>query len=91
LALRKTELSQWLSRLKRATAAHLTLQQARFESAVRTLNAVSPLATVERGYAIVTGADGRVIRSASTAANNDEVQIRLAEGKLRARVTGREE
>ena len=89
LAARTSELGQKGIRLQRAAKAYLALQQTRFEAAVRTLNAVSPLATVERGYAIVTDAQDNVLRSASSIALNDEVQIRLAKGQLRARVTGR--
>jgi exodeoxyribonuclease VII large subunit len=89
LAVRATALSQWQGRLQRAATAYLAVQRARFETTVRTLHAVSPLATVERGYAIVTGPDGRVIRSADAIAEEAEVLIRLANGQLQARVTGR--
>lgn len=49
----------------------------------RTLDSVSPLATLGRGYAIVRHvSDGRVIRSYKDAALGEEVEARLATGSL---------
>jgi exodeoxyribonuclease VII large subunit len=49
---------------------------------------VSPLATLERGYAIVTGPDGHVLQDASTLAAGATIRARLARGEVQARVTG---
>src|SRR5437879_1839505 len=58
--------------------------------AQRALNAVSPLATLTRGFAIVTrGADGSLLTNAATVAVGEEIEARLAHGRLSARVTGR--
>jgi exodeoxyribonuclease VII large subunit len=74
------------SRLR--TAAHDTLRRARERLAPleRTLNAVSPLATLQRGYAIVMNADGRILRDADAAAPGSIIEARLAQGSLRAKV-----
>jgi exodeoxyribonuclease VII large subunit len=54
----------------------------------RTLQTVSPLATLERGYAIVTdAASGRVLRDAGRVAKGDRIEARLARGNLVATVT----
>jgi exodeoxyribonuclease VII large subunit len=53
---------------------------------VRTLHAVSPLATLERGYAIVSNERGEIVRSPEDAPAGTIVEARLAEGQLRARV-----
>jgi exodeoxyribonuclease VII large subunit len=59
--------------------------------AQRTLDAVSPLATLRRGFAIVTrAADGAVITDAATVRIEDEIEARLASGRLRARVLGKD-
>ena len=42
---------------------------------------------LDRGYAIVTRADGAIVRDAATLAVADEVGLRLARGTARARVT----
>jgi exodeoxyribonuclease VII large subunit len=50
------------------------------------LRALSPRATLERGYAIVQRADGHVVRSAGEVAPGDVLRVRLADGELRAGV-----
>jgi exodeoxyribonuclease VII large subunit len=62
----------------------------RMSLAARALDAVSPLATLKRGFAIVTRADGTVVTDSATVAPGDEIEARLARGRLRARVTGKE-
>ncbi|MDE2349305.1 MAG: exodeoxyribonuclease VII large subunit [Gammaproteobacteria bacterium] len=54
---------------------------------VRTLNAVSPLATLERGYAIVSTADGGILRDAAAAPPGTRIEARLARGRIKATVT----
>jgi exodeoxyribonuclease VII large subunit len=61
----------------------------RLSLAQHKLDAVSPLATLARGFAVVTRTDGRVITDASTVAVGDEIQARLHRGVLQARVTAR--
>ena len=46
------------------------------------LNGVSPLATLDRGYAVVMRADGHVITDAKTVALDSDVRVRLARGRL---------
>jgi exodeoxyribonuclease VII large subunit len=58
----------------------------RLELAARALNAVSPLGTLDRGYAIVTDAGGRVLRDAIAARPGARIVARLAHGRLDAEV-----
>ena len=46
------------------------------------LTSLGPLATLERGYAIVTTADGQVIRDSGAAQTGDTVSVRLHRGEL---------
>jgi exodeoxyribonuclease VII large subunit len=50
------------------------------------LRALSPAATLERGYAIVQRDDGHVVRSADEVKTDDLLRVRLAEGELKAMV-----
>ena len=50
--------------------------------------ALSPAATLARGYAVVQTADGAVVRDASTLAAGDGLRIRVALGEATATVTG---
>ncbi|MDE1887550.1 MAG: exodeoxyribonuclease VII large subunit, partial [Gammaproteobacteria bacterium] len=74
-------------RLHFATLRHLAEVRSRLDIAVHTLNSVSPLATLERGYAIVSDAtSGTVIASVRQAHKGQEVLARLADGHLSANV-----
>ena len=53
----------------------------------RALHAVSPLATLDRGYAIVLDGDGRAMTDAATVKSGDKIRARLSKGELLARVT----
>ena len=67
----------------------LALAGARLQSALRGLHTMSPLATLARGYAIVTvGRSGEVLRDAGKAPLGTELDVRLERGRLKARVLG---
>jgi len=78
------------SRLHHAWKECCSLKEHRLSLAVKTLNTASPLATLERGFAIVTRPDGTLVRDAQSVEVGDEIQTRLARGKLKSRVTGKE-
>jgi exodeoxyribonuclease VII large subunit len=71
-----------------ARGARFSLQARRqqFELAARALHTVSPLATLDRGYAIVTDADGKVLQDATPVQPGDRITARLARGRLAAQV-----
>jgi len=74
------------ARLRAAALARLHLARARLSPLVRTLSAVSPLATLDRGYAIVSRESGGILRNAADAPPGMIVEARLAVGKIRAKV-----
>jgi exodeoxyribonuclease VII large subunit len=76
-------------RLTQALRAHLARTGQRLAVAQRGLHAVSPLATLERGFAIVSDAEGRVLSSTDQLSCGQEIEARLARGTLRARVTAK--
>lgn len=77
------------ARLTPALRGGVALAGARLQAVLRALHATSPLATLGRGYAIVTRAqDGAVLSDASGAPPGTEIEARLARGTLAARVTG---
>ncbi|HYO47833.1 MAG TPA: exodeoxyribonuclease VII large subunit [Gemmatimonadota bacterium] len=59
----------------------------RYEHAVERLQAASPLAILDRGYAVVTGPGGAVLREAAGVEVGDRLRVRLAGGGLGAQVT----
>jgi exodeoxyribonuclease VII large subunit len=88
LSLRYDALS---AKLERAMRNYVGRVEHRLLIAVRTLHTVSPLATLERGFAIVTrAADGGLLTDSGSVNVGDEIGARLASGRLRARVTAKE-
>jgi|KBSSwiStaDraftv2_1062776.scaffolds.fasta_scaffold04723_3 exodeoxyribonuclease VII large subunit len=78
-------------RLDHAIKQRLSHADHRLSLAVRTLNTVSPLATLGRGFALVKRvSDGALVTNADSVAVGDEVEARLANGTLKARVTAKE-
>jgi exodeoxyribonuclease VII large subunit len=53
------------------------------------LRSLGPEHILGRGYAIVTGSDGKVIRQPQDTAKGDAVTVRLKRGALTAQITGR--
>jgi exodeoxyribonuclease VII large subunit len=65
----------------------LSALEQRLALASRTLDAVSPLATLGRGFAVVTRVDdGTLLRDATQAPAGTEIEARLSKGRLRATV-----
>lgn len=61
----------------------LNLEKKRFEGVINNLNALSPLAILDRGYSITTSSQtGRAVKSSGEVNEGDQVQVRLAKGKL---------
>jgi exodeoxyribonuclease VII large subunit len=56
----------------------------RFSQVTKTLNAVSPLATLERGYAIVTDIkDGNILRDTGQVHRGDKIRAKLRHGNIK--------
>lgn len=74
-------------------AMESSLQEARerLGLAAASLDALSPLAVLQRGYAIAQDASGKPLREAAAVNIGDAVRIRLAKGSLNTRVETVEE
>ena len=80
---------QLRTRLAHAMRTHLAGLAQRLALAQRGLHGVSPLATLSRGFAIVTDAHGAVISDTATIDCGQQIEARLARGSLTARVTAK--
>ena len=75
-------------RMVSAFTSTLNGLEQRLALASRTLDAVSPLATLGRGFSVVSrAADGALLREAAQAPAGTKIEARLAHGRLRATVT----
>ncbi len=73
-------------RAHRAIAGMIESSNASLEALLARANALSPLATLERGYSICFRQDGKVVRSYLEIAPGDRLRIRFAEGQALSRV-----
>jgi exodeoxyribonuclease VII large subunit len=85
----KRQLAEKMQRLDFATSTLTHLMKARIASQKNTLaqlaaklDALSPLSTLQRGYAIATTDNQLVITNAKEVKAGDNINVRLAEGKL---------
>ncbi len=72
--------------IDRAIARAVPLRRQRTVSARRRLEALSPLAVLGRGYAIVEGADGRVRSDAASLTAGEQARLRMRDGRADVRV-----
>jgi exodeoxyribonuclease VII large subunit len=70
-------------RLRRAPALAVERKRARLEHAHGRLRALSPRATLDRGYAIVRSERG-IVRSATAVAGGDALEVEVADGRFGA-------
>lgn len=81
LSARRQQVDALRQALLSAVATRLRREREHSQALARTLNAVSPLATLERGYAIVLDTDsGLVVRKAADVAPGQRVDLRFADG-----------
>jgi exodeoxyribonuclease VII large subunit len=69
-----------------AMTARLEEGRARLQRAAASLDALSPLAVLQRGYALAEDERGKLLRDAGSVKIGDHLSLRLAEGRVLCRV-----
>ena len=69
-------------RLAAAMRAVTDRENGRFAALAASLDALSPLRVLGRGYALAQAEDGTVLRSAAQTAAGERIRVRLAQGQL---------
>lgn len=88
VAERQRRLAPQRERLWRALGSLLPQRQERLAALARTLHAVSPLPTLERGYSVtLAGEAGASLRSIDDTSPGDTITTRLLDGTIRSTVT----
>jgi exodeoxyribonuclease VII large subunit len=82
---RRGRILQAHERLRRAPALAVERKRARLEHAAGRLRALSPRATLERGYAIVRARE-EIVRSSNAVVPGEEIEVQVADGRFDARV-----
>jgi exodeoxyribonuclease VII large subunit len=82
---RRQRLEHTHERLRRAPALAVERKRARLEHSAGRLRALSPRATLQRGYAIVRSGNA-IVRSPAAVSSGDEIDVEVADGRFGARV-----
>jgi exodeoxyribonuclease VII large subunit len=87
----KADLHWHASALQRRLTGVTERRRARITALAGRLHALSPLATLERGFAVARATDGRTLTSATQFSDDMAFNVLLRDGTVAARVTGVEE
>jgi exodeoxyribonuclease VII large subunit len=90
LAAIRQRLQAQVANLAAVTHARLLESRGALDRQTASLEALSPVAILNRGYALVFDAKGQLVKDAARLKSGDEVSARLALGRVRARVTATE-
>ncbi len=82
-----SRLDALLGRGRRSVSGRIGEAQTQVATLGAQVRALSPAATLDRGYAVVQRSDGLVVRDPGDVAADDELAVRVAGGRLTARVT----
>jgi exodeoxyribonuclease VII large subunit len=82
----RRDLEAYTSALASAARSELARRRARFEGLRATLDALSPLSILERGYALVFDARGNLVKDARQVKPGNEIRARVSRGTIAATV-----
>ena len=88
---KRMELDYLRERLAAAGEKNLARQRHEYVRLASSLDALSPLKVLSRGYAVASRADGHVLRYVADADEGEMIDVRLTDGSLTCRVEGRKE
>ena len=86
LAHAREHLADFRARLHRSLERFIGASASRLGALDARLHSLSPLAVLDRGYALVLSSEGALIRSAAQVASGDRITTRLAGGSFSSRV-----
>jgi len=82
----KEQLQQLAGRLRRVTSQQINGSLKKLEGLGGQLNMVSPLATLERGFAIARDSDDKILRTSENSKVADEISLMLGDGSLDCKI-----
>lgn len=83
---RQQTLQQLKQRLQSRLDQRLQRDQTRLGHAARSLHNLSPLPTLSRGFALLTGAQGNVVSSVAAIQTGEKITAQLSDGSLHATI-----
>ena len=87
----KIKLKDLQKQMHRNIRVNLEQKQQSLHTLVRTLDVISPLSTLQRGYAIASKtANGQILLDSKQVSKGDSISIQLAKGQVSAKISGQE-
>ncbi len=87
---RRLQVQRLSGDLQRLLEHRLQQQRARLSTLAQMLEALNPEGVLERGYALVWDAEGRVVRSMGQVRPGQALELQFSDGRVRAQAGGRE-
>ncbi len=81
----RQQLDGLTERSQRTTAQQMRLLHAHWQGTAQRLQALNPLAVLQRGFAVVSDSDGKLIRSVAQAQAGQRLRIQVSDGAFHAR------
>lgn len=88
--IKKDRVAALRRRLEMAEKTVVGTKSALFASRTRMLDSLNPLSVLERGYSAVFSANEKLLKSIDNVEVGDSVTVRVSDGRIFAKVTGRE-
>lgn len=88
---RRLQLDNTQQQLSLIAQKQLSAQQQRFATLAASLDALSPLRVLGRGYAVAQCEDGSVLKNVAQIAVGENIRVRLGQGSLHCTVNEKEE
>src|SRR5207247_6532037 len=87
----RARLERSLAALSAVAPREVARQRERLDALGRRLDVLSPLATLQRGYAIAEREDGHVVAHAADVGSGDALAVRFHDGRIRVHVNQAQE
>jgi len=75
-------------RAERSFSNLLKFKTEKIDNIMHKLDLVSPLSVLKRGYSICRDTDGQIVKDADAVKTDDNILLKLAQGSLKAKVSG---
>ncbi len=85
---RRGDVARLAERLRPGIARRIDVARRQLETQGRVLGSLSYEGVLKRGFALVTGADGRLVRAARSVSAGDALSLRFADGEVAATADG---
>lgn len=83
----RQRLDEYIRRIERLTSHELALRAAHLDGLDRRLKVLNPMATLQRGFAVVSLPDGTLVSNVHQVRQGDDLNVRVLDGEFNVRVT----